>query len=126
MGSGFLIDTNILIDAQSRKMPEKALGYLAGIINVDFTVSFVSYIEFLGYKQATVAMEEFIGLANIIEINKAVMKATIELRKAHRIQLPDAIIAATAMVNGFTLVTRNISDFRNISGLKIVNPWDKG
>ena len=124
MGAKFLIDTNVLIDAQSRKMPEKALHFLADIINVDFTVSFVSYIEFLGYKAATIPMEEFISLANVIEINKAIISATILLRKNHRIQLPDAIIAATAIVNDITLITRNTSDFKNITGLKMVNPWD--
>jgi|SRR5271157_3205765 len=33
-----------------------------------------------------------------------------------------ALIAATALSNGATLATRNISDFENC-GLKLVNPW---
>lgn len=36
----------------------------------------------------------------------------------------DAIIAATALEHGFTLVTRNVKDFKN-SGASIVNPWGK-
>jgi predicted nucleic acid-binding protein len=35
----------------------------------------------------------------------------------------DSMIAATALEHGFTLVTRNITDFQ-IPGLKVVNPWD--
>lgn len=70
-------------------------------------------------------MEEFIGLANVIEIDKAIISTTISLRKNNRIQLPDAIIAATAIVNDITLVTRNTDDFKNITGLKMVNPWLK-
>ncbi|MBK8704770.1 MAG: PIN domain-containing protein [Saprospiraceae bacterium] len=35
-----------------------------------------------------------------------------KLRKQYKIKLPDAIIAATALVYDLTLVTRNISDFQ--------------
>ena len=35
----------------------------------------------------------------------------------------DAIIAATALVHGMTVVTRNVSDFEQ-SGVEILNPWD--
>jgi tRNA(fMet)-specific endonuclease VapC len=35
----------------------------------------------------------------------------------------DSLIAATAQVNGLTLVTRNVDDF-NPSGVEILNPWE--
>ena len=35
----------------------------------------------------------------------------------------DAIIAATALVHGFSLVTRNTKDFETIKGLPLINPW---
>lgn len=35
----------------------------------------------------------------------------------------DAIIAATALVHGMTVVTRNISDFDQ-TGVEILNPWE--
>lgn len=34
----------------------------------------------------------------------------------------DALIAATALVHGFTLVTRNVGDFEP-TGVKILDPW---
>lgn len=34
----------------------------------------------------------------------------------------DALIAATALVHGFTVVTRNIEDFRG-TGAVLLNPW---
>jgi len=39
-------------------------------------------------------------------------------------KLPDAIIAATAIFHNFTLLTRNVDDFKNISFLHILNPWE--
>ncbi len=35
----------------------------------------------------------------------------------------DAFIAATALVHGMTVVTRNIADFRG-TGVPLLNPWD--
>lgn len=36
--------------------------------------------------------------------------------------VPDGLIAATAIVHGLTLVTRNVTDFSD-TGVEIVNPW---
>ena len=124
MGKKYLIDTNILVDAQMKKLHEKGLQFLVDIINEDFTVSFITYIEFLGYKYATQATVDFIALADIIEINKPIIDTCIALRKVHNIKPPDDIIAATALANGLVLVSRNISDFKNIAGLKVIDPWN--
>lgn len=35
----------------------------------------------------------------------------------------DALIAATALVHGMTVVTRNVDDFES-TGVAILNPWD--
>ncbi|WP_158785294.1 type II toxin-antitoxin system VapC family toxin [Pantoea sp. BAV 3049] len=35
----------------------------------------------------------------------------------------DALIAATALVHGMTIVTRNVADFQ-VSGVEILNPWE--
>ena len=38
-------------------------------------------------------------------------------------KLPDAMIAATALQNGFILVTNNTKDFKNIEGLEVIDPY---
>jgi predicted nucleic acid-binding protein len=124
MEEKYLIDTNVLIDAQMKNLPEKGIQFLAEVINKDFIVSFITFIEFLGYKEATKATEDFIALAEVIEINKVIIQTCINLRKTKIIKLPDAIIAATAMAHNFTLVTRDANDFKNISGIKLINPWE--
>lgn len=35
----------------------------------------------------------------------------------------DALIAATALVHGMTVVTRNIADFQRFAALELLNPW---
>jgi len=71
------------------------------------------------YKYCTIFIEE----AMIFELEKAIKIKTAEIRKVHKIKLPDAIIAATALIYNLTLITRNAKDFKNIDGLKIVNPF---
>lgn len=36
----------------------------------------------------------------------------------------DSLLAATALVHNMKLVTRNVTDFKMIAGLEIINPWD--
>jgi predicted nucleic acid-binding protein len=61
--------------------------------------------------------------AIVLDINAGIVQKTISIRKSKKIELPDAIIAATALVHGFTLISRNTSDFKNIMGLKVIDPY---
>jgi len=121
MKPNYLIDTNVLIDAQMKRLPANGLAFLSKTIDENFTVSFITYIEFLGYKSLTEASGLFIKLAKVVEINKMVIDACIKLRKTQRIKLPDSVIAATAIVHIYTLISNNESDFINIQGLKLLN-----
>jgi hypothetical protein len=123
MGQKYLIDTNSLIDAQSKKLPESGLTFLANAINDNFTISFITYIEFLGFKEISQSSKDFIALATLIEINKEIINHCITLRKTYRIKLPDAIIASTAISFDLTLISNNEKDFVNIERLKFVNPY---
>ncbi len=66
--------------------------------------------------------EAFINESNVVALSDAIVETTIFIRKQIKIKLPDAIIAATALVNNFTLLTRNTDDFINIKGLNVINP----
>ena len=106
------------------KLPEKGLHFLRDVIDEEFTVSFITYIEVLGYQVVPQSTQDFMALANVIEINTAIVDTCISLRKLKKIKLPDALIAATALVNGFTILTRNTKDFQSIAGLACVNPHE--
>jgi len=44
-------------------------------------------------------------------------------RQGRPISVEDAQIAAIAITSGLVLATRNVSDFKAIKGLRVVNPW---
>jgi len=123
MGQKYLIDTNVLIDAQMGRLSEKGLDFLANVINENFIISFITQIEYLGYNDIPKSSEEFIALAEVIEIDKVIIQNCIGLRKKHKIKLPDAIIAATALVHNLVLMTNNEKDFAEIQNMTVVNPY---
>ena len=92
-------------------------------------ISAIKEIELLCWKTATEkdveVLQNFINHALVIELEQPIKLKTADIRKAHKIKLPDAIINATALVYGLTLLSRNVSDFRNSTGVKIINPWGK-
>lgn len=122
MGKNYLIDTNVLVDYVAGSLPKKAHDFVESVINEDFNVSVINRIEVLGHESATDELADFLDLATTHQLTQDVEKQTINLRKYKKIKLPDAIIAATALVQGLTLISRNISDFKNIEGLKVIDP----
>lgn len=77
----------------------------------------------LGHHTANQSWRDFIDQATLIKVNDDIIDQVILIRKKHKIKIPDAIIAATAVVHHLILITRNVDDFKNIDGLKIENPW---
>lgn len=81
MEQKYLIDTNVLIDAQMNRLPKEGLSFLTETINENFTVSFVTRIEFLGYKEVKKSSEDFISLASVIGIDDSIIDILYFFRK---------------------------------------------
>lgn len=124
-GQEYLIDTNIVIEYIGGTLPETTLDIIDDIIDNCFYISVINKIELLGFADITEDEEQkfllFINAANIIKLDDEVVNATIQLRKKYKIKLPDAIIAATALVNDLTILTRNTKDFEKIVELQVVS-----
>lgn len=91
-------------------------------------LSVITRIELLGWfkasKKTLNRLGNYVNNAFIYPLNEPLILKTIELRQLYKIKTPDAIIAATALINDMTLLTRNLSDFKQIPGLKLINPFD--
>jgi predicted nucleic acid-binding protein len=122
-GINFLIDTNIIILLTQGKLKISDFSNKKGRLYI----SSITYIETLGYTfQSEDEEKEVTAVCDIFErifLTKDIEKQAIRIRKSRKIKLPDAIIAATAMVYNLTLVTHNRDDFKNIHGLKILNQF---
>jgi len=123
MEQAYLIDTNVIIDNFGNKLPAKAKEFLNSFEPV---VSVVTKIEILGWPNATEEqlkpLYDFMEIAGILPIDEAVIEKTILIRQTKKIALGDAIIAATALVHTMVLISRNISDFKNIQDLQVIDP----
>lgn len=124
MGKKYLIDSNVLIEFLGQSFPTEVNKKLIAIMDKEFNISFINRIEVLGYALSDKNEEDFIDTSSIYYIDDEIINRTIQLRRDNKIKVPDAIVAATAMVYGLTLLTRNTSDFKNIENLKLENPWD--
>lgn len=104
-----LFDTNVLID------------FLAGVPQAraelehydDAAISIVSWMEVMvgAPAHADRTTRSFLASFELISLDQAIAEAAVELRRAHRIKLPDAIVWASARHHGRLLVTRDTKDF---------------
>lgn len=105
-----VLDTNILID------------HLAGVAGARKEIdryrfpciSRITWMEVLvGARDddEEAILRAFLGRFRVIEVDDAVAREAVEIRKIHKVRLPDAIIWGTARSLGCLLVTRNTDDF---------------
>ncbi len=113
----YLLDTNIMIYYFNGLTDDEAIYTI--LIN-SFRISVITKIEFLGWGQFAADLElqtkarEFVSYATVFDLTEAIAERAILIRQQFRAKTPDAIIAATAWVNGLTVVTNNTSDFSRL------------
>ena len=119
-----LLDTNVL--SKFFAGDENVRQLLGGI---DAGINTIIYIELI---QGSIKKKERElikkNLANLayFTLTPQVAAQAIELidkySSSHGLFLPDALIAATALVSDLSLVTFNVKDFKFIKGLRVVRP----
>jgi len=118
-----LLDSNILIYGADGSHPQ-----LDVILDrTDLAAASVTRIETLGFHRLSETERGWFEAAfdrmRILPLDERVEQRAIELRQQKKMALGDAIIAATALVHGLKLVTRNVDDFDHITGLELINPF---
>ncbi|MEB3338365.1 MAG: type II toxin-antitoxin system VapC family toxin [Leptolyngbyaceae bacterium] len=118
----YLIDTNIVIYYFNGLTDDESIHT---ILADSFKISLITKIEFLGWGQFGADLglytqaREFISHATICDLKDEIAEQAIWLKQQFKTKTPDAIIAATALVDGLIVVTNNTSDFSRL-GVKTI------
>jgi len=136
----FLLDTNVLSELKKvgdGKADAKVVGWFSEHSATSFYVSAVALMELelgtllverrdpvQGQRLRTwvddYVLPEF--AQRTLTVDTAVALRCARLHVPNPCSERDAFIAATALVHGMTILTRNVSDFQS-TGVEIINPW---
>jgi len=135
----YLVDTNVISELRKSSRCDAAVASWAA--TVDPTLQFLSVISVLELQIGVMRVERRDAAAGrllrqwldsqvlatfadrTLAIDTAVARVCAGLHVPDPRPERDALIAATALHHGLTLVTRNTRDFEGL-GLAVLNPWD--
>jgi len=134
-----LLDTNIVSELTRRQPEQAVVDLLNNHSNLALSVICLHELQYGIYSTLDVARKarlETYAVAlrqrfegRILDVTIPIAETAGRLRAVEKsngriLAELDALIAATAIVNGWTLVTRNTKDFKNLN-LSLLNPWDE-
>ncbi len=120
----YTIDTNILIYHANGDPRVSAFLLSACEKDAPLILPTIAVVEFFSFPAITAQVKEIFEVLlpyfRVTALDYPLSLAAAELRKNFRLKLGDSIIAATALVTNSTLITRNVRDFKRITGLEII------
>lgn len=136
----FVLDTNVVSELRTAKTRKADPSVMAWAANVPSGSLFVSVITILELETGVLLLERrdaqqgaimrawmdnhvmpaFSGRVLAVDVAVALECARLHVpnRRAER----DTLIAATALVHGMTVVTRDVADFES-TGVAVLDPW---
>lgn len=136
----YLLDTNVVSELRKVSHGKADKNVIEWAESVDATDLFVSAITIMELELGVLAIErkdasQGAMLRTWLEqqvlpefANRTLAVDTAVAQRCARLHVPDkrgerdALIAATALVHGMKVVTRNVADFEP-TGVNIINPW---
>jgi predicted nucleic acid-binding protein len=138
----YLLDTNVVSELRKARVGKADRNVKAWADSVSPSTLFLSAISILELELGTLLVERrdpqqgamlrawldhrvlpaFDG--RILSVDVAVAQCCAKLHVPDPRADRDALIAATAIVHGMTVVTRNVDDFKP-TGVALLNPWQK-
>ena len=85
--SGYLIDSNALIDFLGNNLPQKGMGFMGSIIDEVPKISVITEIEVLGYNgtdEEEFVLKSFVRDSEVYNLNSKVVNSCIRIRKNTR------------------------------------------
>jgi predicted nucleic acid-binding protein len=137
----FILDTNVVSELRKVRFGKADAQVAAWADSVDAITLYISAITILELEMGVLQLErrdaaqsamfrawldnhvfpEFAG--RVLAVDTAVAQRCARLHVPDRRAERDGMIAATALVHGMSVVTRNLEDFRP-TGVTLLNPWD--
>jgi predicted nucleic acid-binding protein len=137
----YVLDTNVVSELRKIRVGKADANVVAWANGVDAADLFVSVITIMELELGVLSIErkdatqgvllrswleqrvlpEFVG--RTLPVDTAVAQRCARLHVPDKRGERDALIAATALVHGMTVATRNIADFQP-TGVTILNPWE--
>jgi predicted nucleic acid-binding protein len=137
----FVLDTNVVSELRKVRLGKADVSVAAWAQSVDAADLFVSAITIMELELGVLSIErkdatqgamlrawleqhvlpEFSG--RTLPVDTAVAQRCARLHMPDKRGERDALIAATALVHGMTVVTRNVVDFKP-TGVATINPWE--
>lgn len=130
----YLVDTNVLSELPRPRPDTEVVAWLERQREVAISVVSIEELTF-GVARAPAArrpkltrwLDGLVGAARLLDVTPEVARAAGELRaarasKGRPVAQADMLIAATAMVHGLTLATRNGRDFDRC-GVALFDPF---
>ena len=136
----FVLDTNVISElrkAKSGKADENVIAWATGVSPGALFVSAITVLELETGVLLVERRDPSQGATLRAWLDHQVLPAfagrvlgvdTAVAQRCARLHVPDpraerdALIAATALVHGMAIVTRNVADFV-LTGVRILNPW---
>lgn len=136
----YLIDTNIISEIRKKykankgvrlffkQTKEQELNLFISVMTIGELRRGIELIRHRGAQKQAKKLEEWLNMIlneysdNILDFTETDAQIWGKIRVPHYESSLDKQIAATALAYNFTLVTKNISDFKGI-GVKLLNPF---
>ena len=124
-----LIDSDVLIDAARGHLEARAfLNDQSRAFHVQIsTISAMELIVGCRNKIELSQTRRFLEPVRILPVDPNISDKAYDLIQeftlSHGLMIPDALIAATALENGLTLLTKNTRHFQMIPKLEVVRPF---
>lgn len=136
----YVLDTNVVSELRKIRIGKADVNVVAWTESVDAANLFISAITIMELELGVLSVERkdpaqgamlrsWLEQQVLPEFSERTLSVnTVVAQRCARLHVPDrrgerdALIAATALVYGMAVVTRNVADFKP-TGVTIVNPW---
>lgn len=137
----FILDTNVVSELRKVRLGKADAHVATWAASVDAADLYVSAITILELELGVLSIERKDAIQGaalrswleqhvLPEFSRRTLPVdTAVAQRCARLHVPDkrserdALIAATALVHGMTVVTRNVADFQP-TGVNVFNPWE--